>query len=358
MSRTHFIGLDTHCEFTEMVVLSSTGRMVKRDRCVTSIPCLVEMLAAVSGCNRVTFEEGPLADWLARNLRPHVAELIVAEPRRNALIAKEGDKDDPLDAERLAQLLRGGYVRPVHQAGSLERSLLKQHVAFYHDRVRERVRQGHQLTALLRRHGVFASIRQVQDERQRAALWKALPASRVLRADLEYLLAVHQLLCEQEAEIRLSLVRLARLQEPVRRLVSVPGIGWIRAATFYVYLDTPHRFAKKTQLWKYCGIGLQRRHSGHSLTLVQVSHCGNRRLKDVLLGAARSAIAAGDNPWAAKYQHWTKEEGMHRSTARRNVARAIASTLWSLWKHGSRYDSEWAPGQKRSSMPVERSPRH
>ena len=62
----------------------------------------------------LTFEEGPLADWLARTLRPHVERVIVCDPRRNALIAKSGDKDDPIDAERLAQLLRGGYFgRPL-----------------------------------------------------------------------------------------------------------------------------------------------------------------------------------------------------------------------------------------------------
>jgi hypothetical protein len=32
----------------------------------------------------------------------------VCNPRRNHLIAKEGEKDDPIDAEKLAQLYRGG----------------------------------------------------------------------------------------------------------------------------------------------------------------------------------------------------------------------------------------------------------
>ena len=77
----------------------------------------------------MTFEEGPLAGWLARNLRPHVDRLIVCESRRNALIAKDGDKDDPIDVGKLAQLLRGGYLKEVHQSQSLDRPLLKQHVS-------------------------------------------------------------------------------------------------------------------------------------------------------------------------------------------------------------------------------------
>jgi len=34
--------------------------------------------------------------------------MVVSEPRRNRLIAEDGDKDDDIDAEKLAQLLRGG----------------------------------------------------------------------------------------------------------------------------------------------------------------------------------------------------------------------------------------------------------
>ena len=56
-------------------------------------------------------------------------------------------------------------------------------------------------------------------------------------------------------------------------------------------------------------------------------------------GATPSAIAQADNPFADRHQTW-KEAGLHPANARRNVARAIASTLWSLWKTGHAYDPE------------------
>ncbi len=276
--------------------------------------------------------------------------LLVCEPRRNALIAKDGDKDDPIDAERLAQLLRGGYLKEVHQAQSLDRTVLKQHVSFYHDRVRERVRQGHQLVAQLRRHGVFASIRDVVDPDERRRLWKQLPPRKILRNDLDLVRQVYELLVEQEEQLRTELVRLARREEPVRRFQELPGFGWIRSITFYVYIDTPARFPSKSALWRYCGIGLERRHSGGGPLQVRLTRAGNRRLKDVLLGAAKSAAVSGDNPFADKYVYWTQEEGIHPSTARRNVARSLASTLWSLWKTGSQYDPTLVRGSGRPSV--------
>jgi transposase len=83
-----------------------------------------------------------------------------------------------------------------------------------------------------------------------------------------------------------------------------------------------------------------------------VTTVGNRRLKDVLLGAAKSAAAQRDNPFADKYVYWTPEEGMHPSTARRNVARCLANTLWSLWKTGSQYDPALVRGVGRPSVPT------
>src|SRR5882724_4519331 len=103
----------------------------------------------------LVFEEGPLANWLYRNLSDHVDSLTVAEPRRNRLISCEGDKDDPVDAEKLAHLLRGGFVKAVHQTATLDETVFKQLVAQYHRRVRRRVASvGNAVGLMEKRHGL------------------------------------------------------------------------------------------------------------------------------------------------------------------------------------------------------------
>src|SRR5262245_55297345 len=138
MKRVHWIGLDVHCSFCEVAIVDSTARLLARHRCETNIPALVEVLESAPRPRSVVLEEGPLADWLVRNLREHSDDIVACDPRRNRLIAQEGDKDDPLDAERLARLGQGGYVKPVYHAESLARAVFKQHVGLYHDRVRHR----------------------------------------------------------------------------------------------------------------------------------------------------------------------------------------------------------------------------
>jgi transposase len=340
MNRSHYIGLDVHCAFTEMAVVTQAGRLTKRQRCATTIPALREALDAVARPRAVAFEEGPLADWLWRNLHDHVEELTVCDPRRNRLIAKDADKDDPLDAEKLAQLLRGGYLKAVHHPESLERAVFKQLVLLYHDRVRQRVREANRVMASLRRHGVFVREKAFVAREDRAALLQGLPPARLLAANLNLLWDSYDLAAEQVRTMRRRLVEAARQEEVIERFTQLPGIGWVRAATFFVYVDTPWRFASKASLWKYLGIGLERRHSGTGRVKVQLVQCANRQLKGVLMGAALKALGQKDSPFAIQYQRWL-QAGVAVGSARRNVARSLAATLWGMWKNGSVYHPEW-----------------
>jgi transposase len=329
-----------HCQFCEVAAVNASGQLVHRGRCATTIPALVAELEKVPRPRGLVIEEGPLADWLWRNLRPQVEDMVISEPRRNRLIARDGDKDDPLDAEKLAQLYRGGYVKAVHHGDGLQRALFKQHVGLYHDAVRQRVREALRISGLLRRHGVFVREKAFVNLADRAALLARLPASRTLAADLRWLWKGYDVMAAVEERMRRRLIKLAKKVEVVRRFVELPGLAWIRAATLYVWLDTPWRFRSKSALWKYLGIGLERRRSGNGPERLGVPAIVNRALKSTILGAAKSAVAQDDNPFADQYRRWIKA-GLSPKLARRNVARSLAATLWGLWKNGSAYRPEW-----------------
>ena len=49
----------------------------------------------------MTWEEGTWPSWLYDLLKPQVQEVLVCDPRRNALL-KEGNKSDKIDARKLA----------------------------------------------------------------------------------------------------------------------------------------------------------------------------------------------------------------------------------------------------------------
>jgi len=341
MKRVHYIGADTHCKETELAVVTQTGRLTKRERCPTTIPALREAIERVPRPRYLAFEEGPMADWLYRNLLPFLDGITVCEPRRNHLIAKDGDHDDPIDAEKVAQLLRGGYVKAVHHPESFARSVFKHHVGLYHDRVGHRRGEANRIMGYLRRYGVFVQERAFADPAARDKLLSRLPNHGIARSDLVLLWAGYDLAVLQVEEMRKRLIRLARREPQIRRFMKVPGVKWVRASTFFAYIDTPWRFKSKSALWRYMGIGLERRHSGEGPVRLRVppSVYVNRVLKDMILGAAKSAIAAGDNPFAEQHGRWI-DQGVTPRNARRNVARSQAAVMWGMWKNGNVYRPE------------------
>jgi len=356
MKRRHFIGVDVHCKFLEVAVVDAEGRKVSGGRCATTIPALVAELDKVPRPRALVIEEGPLADWLWRQVRAHMDDMVISEPRRNRLIARDGDKDDPIDAEKLAQLYRGGYVKAVHHGDSLPRAIFKQHVGLYHDAVRQRVRAALRLSSLLRRHGVFVREKAFVNPADRPALLQRLPKSRTLRMDVRLLWKGYDVMAAVEDKMRRRLVQLAKQVDVVRRFVEVPGIAWVRAATLDVWLDTPWRFRSKSALWKYLGIGLERRRSGSGPEHLGVPPMVNGALKSTILGAAKSAVAQDDNPFADQYRRWI-EAGLSPKIARRNVARSLAATLLGLWKNGTAYHPEWVGVAAAASHAAEGLPK-
>lgn len=107
-----YIGLDVHKEAIAIAVLNGAGKLVMESIVETKASTLLDFLHGLRGELHVTLEEGTWAAWLYDVLKPHVEEIVVCNPRRNALL-KEGSKSDKVDARKLAELLRGGLLRAV-----------------------------------------------------------------------------------------------------------------------------------------------------------------------------------------------------------------------------------------------------
>ena len=93
--------------------MDSTGKLVMESILETKAATILEFFARLRGTLSVTFEEGTWAAWLYDLLKPHVAKLVVCNPRKNALL-KDGNKNDRIDARKLADLLRGNHLKSVY----------------------------------------------------------------------------------------------------------------------------------------------------------------------------------------------------------------------------------------------------
>jgi transposase len=338
---TYYIGMDVHCNNTELAV-ERGRRIVERYSVPTTIPAIVDVLESLSGKKHLAMEEGPMAGWLYRNLFDKVDRLIVSDPRRNRLIASDGDSDDKVDSAKLAALLRGNYLRAVHHSLDVDQWRLKRWVGLYHDRIKDATRAINKIRAYGRMHGLKtprAVIRDVVKRRQ----WLACLGDRNAAALLEVLWIGYDAAARQCRRAKLQLLGRSRHYAIVNWWQDLAGVGPVRAATMLAYLDTPWRFKRKNQLWKYCGLGLVHNSSGkdsrgrYKTGQLRLTWHANKRLKDAVMGATVCMINGKDNVFKDYYEQLI-DDGLTRSNARHAVARKLLTVMWGMWKRSCRFD--------------------
>src|SRR5258707_1455807 len=161
-----YIGMDVHKEAISIAVMNGDGKLVMESIIETKAITILQFIQGLRGALHVTFEEGTWAAWLYDLLKPHVTELVVCDPRKNALL-KEGNKSDKIDARKLADLLRGGYLRAVYHGENGLRTL-KELARSYLTISQDLTRVMNRVKALYRSWGIACGGQQVYAPRHRS----------------------------------------------------------------------------------------------------------------------------------------------------------------------------------------------
>jgi transposase len=352
-SNVKYIGLDVHKEATTVAVRNAAGKLVMESIVETKARTLIDLLDGLRGELHVTLEEGTWAAWLYDVLKPHVREVVVCNPRRNALL-KEGSKDDRVDARKLSELLRAGMLRTVYHGENGLRTL-RELARSYQVVGKDLMRVMNRIKALYRSWGIPCAGTQVYTRRHRE-LWlnKIQEAGVHRRAELFY----------QELDGLLSLRRIVRREllaesrklPAVKLLRQIPFIGPLRAAQLVALMQTPHRFRSKRQLWTYSGLAvvthdsaqyryvdgqLQRSNKPQQVRGLNQNH--NHTMKEIFKSAALSS-ALHPGPFQ-DFHLGLLAKGMKPEMARLTLARKIAAITLTLWKKGACFDVSYVKSQ-------------
>ena len=87
-------------------MIGQSGKKLRQDVIETNGAALISYLRSLPGRNHVCLAEGTQSAWLYEILSPHVAELVVTN-----VTDSRGQKNDALDALRLAEQLRIGAIK-------------------------------------------------------------------------------------------------------------------------------------------------------------------------------------------------------------------------------------------------------
>jgi len=339
-----YVAMDVHFATTTSVVLDSDGNQIMNTVLRTEAGPIRDYLKGLSGPVWLTFEEGTMAAWLYEIAEPLAAKVVVCNPRQNGLL-KKGSKSDKIDAEKLAELLRLGALKPVyherHKVGEL-----KQFVAIYSQLTEDRTRVINRLRALFRSE----SLRMTFKKEEREEMLKRL-ASEAARERAMLLFEEFEGLDRLQAAARKKMTAEAKKHPDYRLLQTMPGVSGIRAAQLLAWGVTPHRFRTKRQFWSYCGLSVvtrstadheirdgrivaKRRKAPATRGLTRDYHRG---LKGLFKGAALDCLK---NKEIRPLYERLLARGLNDSIARVQLARKLAASCLAIWKSGKEFDNE------------------
>jgi transposase len=331
------LALDAHAASFTLEVMTPGGQVAKRLSREMSARNLIDVVQEVTGPKTLVVEESHLAQWVKRTLEPYVDKLLICDPQRNAWIAKDQFNDDESSAHKLALLHRGGFLKEIRhpdEKGEYLRSLFLQ----YYDLTQQLTRFKCKLKAAFRQEAIPTSGRGIYEEEQHEKWLRLLRPQKHLQHSARQSFEVIDLLAGLKEQTYKVMTQAARGQKAFELLQTIPGVGPVIATGYLALIETPHRFSCKNKLWNYAGLANTRHTSAEVVYEEHASQYGNRALKWVVIENFLHAVERpkNSNRFQRQYQS-LRGKGLDDTAARRNVCRALLSTVRAMWMKEETY---------------------
>jgi transposase len=327
------IGLDVHRDFCE-VAIAEEGRVHPAGRVATEPASLAAFARHLEPTDDVAMEATGNALAIARILEPHVGRVVLAHPPAVRAATSSRAKTDRIDARRLAQLLAGGFLAEVwtpDEATRLRRRLIARRAAL----VRQRTREKNQIHAALMRNLTgrppMSDLFGVAGRRWLAG--QELPPDE--RHAVDAGLRLVDLFDQEVAQVERLIAEQVLESEPIRRLMTLPGVSAITATALMAAIGDVRRFPSARHLVAYLGLNPQVHQSGSEPARHgRISKQGPGEARHLLVEAAWHALRTA-GPLRAFGERVRARRGANIATIA--VARKLVVIAWHMLSQGEDY---------------------
>jgi transposase len=318
-------GLDVHKESTYATVLDEKGQvMVQRKMANDDIPAFLD----VTKPERLAMEASTYIIPLYRKLVEQGYDVTVSHPKKTRYIAEARIKSDRVDSKALAELLRldslpTSYIPP-------------REIAEIRERVRRRafmVRQVTKLKVKIRDTLAYEGVKTPKEY----SLFTVKGVEWLKGLNVEAVDCYLRLMDPLKLEVRLLSSRLKReacLDEEVRLLMTIPGVGYYLALLIKAEIGDVSRFRSGDHLASYAGLVPSTRSSGGVERHGGITRQGSRWLRWALVEAAR-VHTRYDTP-VTRFYHGVAERRGHKA-ALVAAGRKLATVCYSVLVGGRPY---------------------
>jgi transposase len=238
-----YIGLDVSLKSTAICIVDAKGKIV-REGVVTADPEAIAAFIAVHAPEpvRIGLESGATSTWLWTELKRLGLPVICIDARHaKAALKMQINKSDRNDAIGIARIIQAGWYKEVC-VKSLDSHAVKALLTSRALLVKIKRDLENQIRGLLKNFGLIIGRAKQNTFTLRAG--DLLDGRPELAAAIEPLLQAREATGRQIVELDSKVRRLAKASEPVRRLMTAPGVGPITALCFLATIDDPRRFAR------------------------------------------------------------------------------------------------------------------
>jgi len=336
---TDFIGLDLSDKTGTYVVLSADGQVVRDGKLKLSQAGLSKAFAARPPA-AIAIEVGGHSPWVSRTLTQLGYEVTVANPRQVKLISHGPKKNDRLDAENLARLLRFDPImlRPVCHRGETAQAdlaLLRSRDAI----VRARTRLINSARSMVKAAG--GRLPKCSADSFHHKVQHHLPE--MLKPALEPMLVAIASLTQQILASTRQLEKLADERYPETWVLrQVKGVGVLTSLGYVLTLEEPQRFGRSRAVGAFVGLTARQYDSGESQPQLRITKAGDPFLRRLLVQSAQYMLGPfGEDcdlrRWGLKLMRGGNNKIL-RNKAVVAVARKLAVLLHHLWLTGEVYE--------------------
>jgi transposase len=326
------VALDVHRDFCEVAIVE--GGLLRSAGRIKTRPEELELFAqSLDPRDRVALEVTGNAWAIAGILEAHVAQVIVVSPTDTG-IRQARAKTDRLDARTLAKLLWAGELDGVWTPDERIRTM-RRRLARRAQLVRARSRVKNEIHAVLMRclkdRPPASDLFGVKGRRWLADQQLALYERETVDAGLRQV----DFLDSEIAAVEQLIAADALSWPEVKRLMTVPGVNVIVAATFMAAVGDIRRFGDRRKLTAYLGLDPKVRQSGDApANHGHISKQGSASARHALVEACWSTVRQ-PGPIAAFYARIRARRG--HSIAIVAAARKLACLFWCLLTRGEDY---------------------
>ena len=326
------IGLDVHRDFC-VIAICEDGVVRSAGR-VKSTPEALRVLAeSLLATDRVALEVTGGAWEVARVLEPFVDRVIVVSPDDTG-ISNARAKTDKLDARALAKLLWTGELEAVWvpDEGCCR---MRRRLARREQLVRARTRAKNEIHAVLMRRlqgkPPCSDLFGVKGRQWLLGLELPIEETETVQSGMRQI----AFLDAEIAEVERLIAKQALLSPDARRLLSVPGVNLICAASFLAAVGDIRRFRTSRQLVAYLGLDPKVRQSGEQPARSgRISKRGSSEARWAMVEAAASVVRQ-PGPLHAFYERIRGRRGHGKAIVA--SARKLATLFWCLLTRGEDY---------------------